>query len=240
MEKSLFLFAMLASITASAKVTVTPVSTDYAGKKVTFRVAWDAAPYNNKVWVWVDLCPVAGVSPGTFAQAVIGAAAATAGSIATVTGNQRGFYVTANPSTVTATLTNATGRFNWCAYGSDYPPNAVETGGVSTLRGTPPFGLTTASGAVEINAKTWSGDAITALTDAIGCPGVFCGKNGEAPGLLNCCVTGTIDCSGTCRTTGTYTQNDGACAGGCNKAYVRQFNQCGELMSATYSTYTNT
>jgi hypothetical protein len=69
---------------------------------------------------------------------------------------------------------------------------------------------------------------------------VFCGKDGETPGLLNCCVTGTIDCTGTCRTTGTYTQNDGACAGQCNLAYVRQFNQCGELMSATYSTYTNT
>jgi hypothetical protein len=154
--------------------------------------------------------------------------------------NGRGFFVTASPSTVTATLTNATGRFNWCAYGSDYPPNAVESGGVYTLRGTPPFVLTTASGTAEVNTKTYSGAAITALTDATGYPGVFCGKDGEAPGVLNCCVTGTIDCNGTCKTTGTYTQNDGACAGQCNLAYVRQFNQCGELLSATYSTYTNT
>jgi hypothetical protein len=154
MKSILFFLALLAGTAASAKVTVTPLATDYANKNVTFKVTWDAAPYNNKVWVWVDLCPVAGVSPGTFAQGVIGAASATAGSMEAASLNGRGFFVTASPATVTATLTNATGRFNWCAYGSDYPPNAVETGGVYTLRGTPPFIITTAFGTATVNIKS--------------------------------------------------------------------------------------
>ncbi|MDR2359604.1 MAG: hypothetical protein LBD87_07405, partial [Prevotellaceae bacterium] len=61
MKKLSFLSAMLASVAASATVTVTPLSTDYAAKKVTFSVSWTnspTAPYNNRVWVWVDLCPV--------------------------------------------------------------------------------------------------------------------------------------------------------------------------------------
>jgi hypothetical protein len=52
------------------------------------------------------------------------------------------------------------------------------------------------------------------------------------------CATGTINCSGTCITTGYYTQNDGACTGECNKAYVRRFDQCGNVVNAQYSTYT--
>jgi hypothetical protein len=85
--------------------------------------------------VWVDLCPVTGTSPGTFAKAVISSPSAAAGSIATVSGNTRGFYITTNPSTVTATLSNATGKFNWCAYGSNYPPNATMNNGTYTLKG---------------------------------------------------------------------------------------------------------
>jgi hypothetical protein len=222
-----------------AAVTVTPISADYASQKVTFKVAWTGTAANNRVWVWIDLCPVVGASPSTFAKAVISAASATSGSIDAASLNGRGFYVTTNPSTVTATLNNATGKFNWCAYGSDYPPNAIETSGTYTLKGSPPFIITTSGGTVAVSTKTYSGGTITAITDATGCPGVLCGKNGELTGLLNCCVTGTTNCSGTCATTRTYTQNDGACAGTCNKAYVRQFNQCGRLVSSTYRTYTN-
>jgi hypothetical protein len=200
MKKILFLLVMLAGITASATVTVTPVSVDYTNQKVTFKVAWTGAAANDRVWVWVDLCPVAGTTSGTFAKAVISAASATAGSITTVTGNTRGFYVNANPSTVTATLSNATGKFNWCAYGSDFPPNAVETSGAYTLKGSPPFFITTAAGTAEVSAKTYTGGTITAVTDATGCPGVLCGKDGETAGLLNCCVDGTVNCDGSCKT----------------------------------------
>jgi hypothetical protein len=66
MKKFSFLFAMLTSVAASATVTVTPLSTDYAAKKVTFKVEWTntpTAPYNNRVWIWIDFCPVNGVTP---------------------------------------------------------------------------------------------------------------------------------------------------------------------------------
>ncbi|MDR2359484.1 MAG: hypothetical protein LBD87_06790 [Prevotellaceae bacterium] len=236
--KIFFLFTLLASMTANAAVTVTPLSVDYATKKVTFRVSWTGSAANNRVWVWVDLCPVAGTSPGTFAKAVISSPSATAGSIATVSGNTRGFYVTANPSTVTATLDNAAGKFNWCVYGSDFPPNAKDNAsGGYDLKGSPPFII---NNTIEWNATTYSGSVITALTDATGCPGVWCGRNGEAPGLLNCCATGTTNCSGTCKTTGTYTTYDGGCAGSCNTAYVQLRNQCGEVPNTQYGTYNNT
>jgi hypothetical protein len=238
MKQFFFLFAMLASITANAGVTITPLSVDYPNKKVTFRVAWTGTVANDHVWVWVDLCPVVGASPGTIAKAII--SEATGSGVVAGTLNGRGFYVNVNGATVTATLSNATGKFNWCAYGSDFPPNAVETSGTYTLKGSPPFIVTTTSGTVEVNAKNFSGGTITALTDATGCPGVLCGKNGETPGLLNCCVTGTTNCSGTCTTTGTSTTNDGTCTGACNTAYVQLRNQCGQVINSTYGTYTNT
>jgi hypothetical protein len=240
MKKIFFLFATLASITASATVTVTPLGVNYNTKTVTFRVSWTGSAANNRVWVWVDLCPVSGTSPGTFAQAVISNPSAVSGSIATVSGNTRGFYVTTNPSTVTAVLSNASGKFNWCAYGSDFPPNAKDnSSGGYDLKGSPPFIITTSSGTVQENSKSFSGGVITALTDATGCPGVWCGRNGETPGLLNCCAYGTTNCSGTCKTTGTYTTNDGACTGICKTAYVQLRNQCDVVVASEHSTFSN-
>jgi hypothetical protein len=253
MKKIIFLFAMLAGVATNAQVTVVePVGANYTTKTVSFRVRWNAgtrdATHLSKVWVWVDYIAVNSnntVSGNSWTRALVsGTPTATVGTVSYDDSSRQGFWLQGNSGSYSATVTvrlNVTAaKFNWCAYASDFPPNAVESGGVYTLRGTPPFVLTTASGAVEVNTKTYSGDAITALADATGSPGILCGRNGEAPGVLNCCATGTTNCSGTCRTTGTYTQNDGACAGQCNRAYVRQFNQCGELMNPTYSTYTNT
>jgi hypothetical protein len=165
MKTIIFFFTMLASITARATVTITPISVDYSTQKVTFNIAWNGAVANNRVWVWVDLCPVAGTTAGSFAKAVI--SEATGSGIVAGTLNGRGFYVNVNPSTVTATLSNATGKFNWCAYGSDFPPNvAAVNSGTYTLKGTPSF---------EINGAPVSGNqyagSITTLTDPTGCPG---------------------------------------------------------------------
>ncbi|MDR0581710.1 MAG: hypothetical protein LBG31_01985 [Prevotellaceae bacterium] len=181
MKKILFLLALLASITASATVTVTPLSVDYSTQKVTFSVSWTGTAANDRVWIWIDFCPVTGTSPGTYAQAVISGAAADAGSIDAATLNGRGFYVTASPSTVTATLNNAPAdKFNWCVYGSDAPPNVTAANGTYTLYGTPPFILTaagsTATQTVAATSITTSAVTITpvTLTDQTGCPGVFC------------------------------------------------------------------
>jgi hypothetical protein len=155
----------------------------------------------------------------------------------------RGFFIeyahaTNAGTTITATLSNASGKFNWCAYGSDFPPNAVDNGsGGYTLRGTPPFVI---NGTIEWNATTYSGSVMTALTDATGCPGALCGKNGEAPGLLNCCANGTTNCNGTCTTNGNYTTKDGACTGSCNQAYEQLRNQCGDILNPQYATYQTT
>jgi hypothetical protein len=229
MKKIIFLFVLLASMTASATVTVTPLDVNYNTKTVTFSVSWTGSAANNRVWVWIDFCPVSGVTPQSFSTATITSPIKTGGN-GTITGlNGRGFFIehgaTNAGTTVTATLSNApVGKFNWCAYGSDYPPNAKDnSSGGYTLRGTPPFLI---NGSIVWSANTYSGSVITALTDATGCPGVWCGRDGEAPGLLNCCAYGTTNCSGTCKTNTTYSI-DGACSGACNKRYRYSYNQCG-------------
>jgi uncharacterized protein (TIGR02145 family) len=146
---------------------------------VKFRVSWNAATAaNNRVWVWVDFCSVAGTTPGTFAPATITSASVTSGAYTDLNG--RGFFVTANGATVTAALGGTTGQFNWCAYGSDYPPNIGDyNDGTYTLRGTPPFTLKDANGNTQIVAGTTIAQSSlniipVTMTDETGCPGYFC------------------------------------------------------------------
>jgi hypothetical protein len=76
--------------------------------------------------------------------------------------------------------------------------------------------------------------AYTSLTGTITAPG----GNGQA---ATCgCVSGTINCSGTCRTNSNYTTNDGNCTSSCNYAYVQQRNACGTVINSTYNTYYTT
>jgi hypothetical protein len=162
-----------------AQATVTPISVNYDLQEVTFRVAWNAATAPaNRVWVWVDFCSVAGTTPGSFTPATISPVFVTNGSYDGENG--RGLYIYGNPSTVTAALSNAVGQFNWCAYGSDYPPNILDyVDGTYTLRGTPPFTLKDANGNTQIVTGTTiaqSSLSITpiTMTDETGCPGYFC------------------------------------------------------------------
>jgi uncharacterized protein (TIGR02145 family) len=140
---------------------------------------------NNRAWIWIDLCPVPGVTPTTFQPAVISAASVTSGSVLYASTNTRGFFVTASPATVTATLSNATDKFNWCAYGSDAPPNVTAPNGTYTFKGTPPFILTDASGTITqtVTGNTLPASALTvtpvSLTDKTGYPGVFCIYSGS-------------------------------------------------------------
>ena len=88
MKTILFFLAILASVVASATVKVTPISTDYASQKVTFKVEWTNspnAPYNNRVLVWIDFCPITGTTPGGFSPATITGATITSGSGSTNT-----------------------------------------------------------------------------------------------------------------------------------------------------------
>jgi hypothetical protein len=231
MKTILFFFALLAGITASAAnatITITPLSVDYSSQKVKFRVAWTGTPANNsnRVWVFVDFCSAPGVSPSTFAPATITSASVTSGTYTDFNG--RSFYVNANGTTVTTKLDNANGKFNWCAYGTDFPPNAKDNdSGGYNLKGSPPFILSTSNGPATVTTNIYSGGTITALTDATGCPGVLCGNDGKSAGLLNCCVTGTTSCSGTCKTNQTYTANDGVCTNTCYYRWQQLYDQCG-------------
>jgi uncharacterized protein (TIGR02145 family) len=192
MRTTFLFFAMLASMTASAAVTVTPLSVDYSTKKVTFRVSWTnspTAPYNNRVWIWIDFCPVNGITPQSFSTATISNPAKTGGNGTITNATTRGFfieYAAANAgTTVTAVLSNASGKFNWCAYGSDYPPNATFDKGTYTFNGTTDFIIsnpaqtlttkTIAKGSLTVNSST-------TFTDATGCPGI---------GSLYCPYTGS-------------------------------------------------
>jgi uncharacterized protein (TIGR02145 family) len=200
MKKTFFFFAMLASVAASATVTVTPISTDYAEKQVTFKVAWTntpSAPNNNRVWIWIDFCPVTGTQPAaTFSPATITSPVKTGGN-GTISGlNGRGFFIahaaTNAGTTITATLSNApVGKFNWCAYGSDAPPNVTYNnvtynGGTYTFKGTPPFKLVSVDGSQtqEFNKNSITVSEIGFVpknfTDATGCLGVgFCPYTGS-------------------------------------------------------------
>jgi hypothetical protein len=197
MKKLFFLFTMLISVAASATVTVTPLTADYNAKTVSFRVTY-ANAYGNKVWIWIDFCPVAGVKPaGSFSPATITSAATVSGS-GTISGlNGRGFFLGGNATnsgtTVTATLSPApTGQFNWCVYGSDYPPNAAAySSGTYILKGTRPF---------IVNGNAISGNqfagVINTLTDPTGYPGCI-GRDVKATNLP-CCASLTA-ANGVCR-----------------------------------------
>jgi hypothetical protein len=153
-----------------AAVTITPTGTNYAAKTATFKVSWTGTPYNNRVWIWIDLCPANGA--GSYASAVISSATATSGSIVSLT--SRGFFVTTNNTTVVATLSNAENKFKWCAYASDAPPNATMANGTYTLKGTPPFKITyNESSSTSTNEKRFTLGCINAISDATGCLGII-------------------------------------------------------------------
>jgi hypothetical protein len=178
MKTKFFFFAMLVSVAASAQSTVqiTPMSATYTSTPtIQFKVSWtnqSTANHRNKVWVFVDFQPV--ISPtqkGIWQPATItGTVQKTAGTVSEQ--SNRGFFLegaTTNfSSTVTVQLSNInTTQFNWCAYGSDYPPNiASVSGGTYTLKGTQSFILN----GTTISGNKYSG-IINSLTDPTGCPG---------------------------------------------------------------------
>jgi uncharacterized protein (TIGR02145 family) len=194
MRTKFFFFAMLISVAAGATVKVTPLATDYSIQKVTFKVEWTnlpTAPHNNRVWVWIDFCPITGTTPATsFSTATVSNPTKTGGNGTVTNATARGFFIEYDAinagTTITAVLSNASGKFNWCAYGSDYPPNVLaNTNGSYTLAGTPPFKLTAANGTTTqtINEKIIAASDLSlapvTITDATGYPGLWCPYTGS-------------------------------------------------------------
>jgi uncharacterized protein (TIGR02145 family) len=176
MKKLLFLFflPLWGLGIAHASVAVQVLGTNFSDKTVTLRVEY-ANAVNDRVWVWIYLCSMQGM----FQPAEISAASATSGSVLYLSTNTRGFFVTSSPATITATLSNAPGRFSCCAYGSDTPPNVTVNTGTYTFKGSPPFTLTAADGATTqtVTGNTLLAPALTItpviLTDETGYSDVF-------------------------------------------------------------------
>jgi hypothetical protein len=169
-------------------------------------VEWSNAsvPYNNRVWVWIDFCPISGTVPATsFSTATVSSSTKTGGN-GMITGvTARGFFIeyasTTNAgTTVTATLDNApAGKFNWCAYGSDYPPNAVIiAGGGYTLRGTKPFAVNGS----QVDATSFgAGTCVETITDLTGRPDGFASPKPTLsnPNSPSRCAEGAVTLSAT-------------------------------------------
>jgi uncharacterized protein (TIGR02145 family) len=202
MKTKFFIFAMLASVIASAQVTnVAPIGANYANKTISFRVWWNAGSRDvthlSKVWVWVDYIKVNSnntTSGNMWTRATVGII--SGGTTSYDGSNQKGFWLEGNASTnysatLTVQLTNVPDKFNWCAYGSDYPPNVAYNNvtynsGTYTFSGTPPFRLVSADGSQtkEFNKKSITVSEIGFVpknfTDATGCPGIgFCPYTGS-------------------------------------------------------------
>ncbi len=204
-----------------AAVQVTSISTDYANKRVTFALSWAAGTRNathlSKVWVLVDYVEVNALNAptGAWQRATVVSATATNGTVSGNTG--RGFFVQgtdgAFSSTVTVTLTNVPAQFNWCAYATDYPPNAtINAAGGYTLHGTAPF--TVNGSQLGAGVRTYSGACITSITDPTGCPGLLPAAptvttTNPAAVCAGSGVTLTANVSGGTTTANTYTWNIG-------------------------------
>jgi hypothetical protein len=193
MRTKIFVFAMLASVAASAQRT-TPVAiantkVDYSTKIVTFDLSWKGsdATHRDEVWVFVDIQPITGTNTlGSWSPATLvpNSTTVTAGSgnqyssltRTVVSGNTRGVWVKGTAANTTSTfaatvkVTLAGGtpaKFNACAYATDYPPNASSySGGTYTLKGTQSFILN----GTKISGNKYTG-SINSLTDPTGCPG---------------------------------------------------------------------
>jgi hypothetical protein len=108
---------------------------------------------------------------------------ATAGTVYTVSGNTKGFWLQGSATgafaaTVTVPLKVELAGvpiFGWCAYATDRPPAAIAKPGGYTLQGTPPFIIqthpTNTSSTVSEPSHNYTECNIYKITDATGCPG---------------------------------------------------------------------
>ncbi|MDR1681486.1 MAG: hypothetical protein LBS12_06875 [Prevotellaceae bacterium] len=179
------LFFSLSAWGQTRVVEIEQLSTAYgAAPTVTFRVYWDTAPVGAKhldsVWVFVDFQRInAGNVLDSWAPATLTTPATVSAGTPSYPfqPTARGFYLRGNAagafsSTVTVALQNlADAKFNWCAYATDYPPNATLGAAHYDLHGTPPFEINGSS--LGSGVRTFSGECITTLTDATGCPGLI-------------------------------------------------------------------
>ncbi len=179
-----FLFLLYATFAGIAFATncasTRLVSTDYKNGRVTLKLAWtgcDNSTHRNQVWVFVDYQEVRSGAPyGSWKPVSVTnvySLSPVSVSSQTVTGNTRGVWITgSNGTTATVTLqlnkSTMPAQYKWCAFATDYPPNAVSyINGTYTLRGTKPFVIN----GTTVDSKVYSAGTVNTITDATGCPG---------------------------------------------------------------------
>jgi hypothetical protein len=147
---------------------------------------------------------------------VSGTPSASSGTPTREASNDKGFWLQGTTgssgtynATVMVSLSNVPAKFNWCAYASDYPPNATMNNGTYTLKGTPPFTINTT---ITENGKNSSGTCITSLTDRTACPGII--NNNFTAGSITSVSYNTL-----CSTAGTATTVSTAPTGSGNYNY---------------------
>ncbi len=211
----LFAFMLLGIVATAQQRTFTKsVSANYATRQVTFNISWAAGSrgtytgkvYNSKVWVLVDYQEIQnGTLAGSWKRADIDLTKLPANCTADGT-NAKGFWyqgqATAEQNaTVTVTLKNVPAQFNWCAFASDCPPQAVYNGGSSfTFKGTAPFYVTYENESpTTVTTKSYSSldKNVIAMTDATGCP-AGCKMRNQAVSEGACC-SGLTLVGGYCR-----------------------------------------
>ncbi len=160
------------SLPAAARcVNIKQVSADYKNNKVTIAITrtgcmGDTTNHRNTAWVFVDY---RATGSGSWTRATI---STTSSGTVVNSGNSKGVWIYgANGSqTVTLTLNSMPAKYDWCAYATDYPPNAASyNNGTYTLRGTIPFYINGST--TPFNSKNYSGGIINSITDATGCSG---------------------------------------------------------------------
>jgi len=252
--KKLFLILISAMCTsilfAQSCATLTQVSANYDKQEVTFKLQWGACTgtHYNRVWVFVDYRSV--MSPavkGTWARAAISSSqtpTVTAGNATIVPADiyANGFFVTGNTSaTVKVKLNVPASQFDWCAFATDYPPNAtLLSGNTYTLKGTPPFTYTTANGTFTTIERIYDGvDCITSITDATKNPEGIVGSAFNAGAITSSSVNYTT-CNNVAGNPMTQSVAPSGGAGNYIYQWVVSFNAETEttIAGATATTYT--
>jgi hypothetical protein len=133
---------------------------DFTSHEVTFFV--DISPATS-TWVIVEYTTTPHDPTNMSRATFTGSVTFTPSGAGSLAAENRGFWMTSS-ATVTAKLEDVSGKFSWCAYAFDAPPNAkVNPEGGYTLRGTPPF---TINGNIEVSAGTFGpGTCIESITD---------------------------------------------------------------------------
>jgi hypothetical protein len=162
MKKLYFIFLLFPiwGLSSAWAQSVKLLGSNFDTGAVTFTVDVGAA---TPTWVLVEYTTDPSPTSAIMSRATFTEALCTPPSAGTLAAEGRGFLLTSS-ATITATLKDVSGRFSWCGYAFNAPPNAtVNPEGGYTLHGTPPF---TINGNIEVSAGTFGpGTCIESITD---------------------------------------------------------------------------